>query len=181
MRTFTGVAASCVGIFFAFLLQLSLPAFGILHGGRFVIVPTIFCYAAMALPFPAMLGVAFFTGLLTDLMYLHVMDGQVEIALGWHIVFFVMFGIFSQGLQSSMQNGRWWPFVLLSSLGTSTLLFLELVMICFRREGFVYDSAALWRIFVPGILAVGFAPILYLAILPFTSVFPRHDAIPRDY
>ena len=181
MKVFTGVMASCIGVFFAFLLQECLPALGLLHGGRFVLVPTIFCYAAMVLPFPAMLGLAFYTGLLTERMYLPAVDGQVEIALGWHIVFYVMFGIIAQGLQGAMMHGRWWPFVLLSALGTSALLFLELVMICFRREGFVFDSVGLWRIFVPGFLAAIFAPVLYLGILPFTSLFPRHDAIPREY
>ena len=160
MKTFIGVTTTCVGVFCAFLLQQCLPAVGILHGARFVLLQTMFCYAAMVLPFPAMLGLACYTGLLTDLMYLHAVDGQVEIALGWHIVFFVIFGSIAQGLKASMLNGRWWPFVLLSAIGTSAVLLLELAMVCFRREGFVFDSAALWRIFVPGILSALFAPVL---------------------
>ena len=181
MKTFTGLTATCVGVFLAFLLQQCLPGVGVFHGGRIVLVPTIFCYAAMVLPFPATMGLAIYTGMLTDLMYLNVVDGQVEIALGWSIVFYVIFGLIAQGLQNSMQHGRWWPYVLLSALGTSALLFLQLVMICFRREGFVFDSAGLWRIFAPGLIAVMFAPLLYLGILPFTGFFPNHDAIPREY
>ena len=181
MKTCVGVTASCVGIFLAFLLQQSLPALGLFHGARLVLVPTIFCYAAMVLPFPAMLGVAFYTGLLTDLMYLHAVDGQVEIALGWSIVFYVFLGLIAQGLQGSMRQGQWGSFVLLSTHGTSALLFLQLVMICLRRDGFVFESAGLWRIFAPGFLAAFFAPLLYLAIMPFTSFFARDDLIPRDY
>ena len=181
MKTFTGVTASCIGIFLAFLLQQCLPALGACHGARLVLVPTIFCYAAMVLPFPAMLGIAVYTGLLTDLMYLHAVDGKVEIALGWSIVFFVMFGLIAQGLHGSMLHGRWWPFVLLSALGTSALLFLQLVMICFRRDEFVFEIAGLWRILAPGFMAAVFAPVLYLGILPFTSFFPREDLIPREY
>lgn len=181
MKTSSGIVASCVGIFLAFLLQQALPAIGVLHGARLVLVPMIFCYAAMVLPLPAMLGVAFYTGLLTDLMYLHVVAGRVEIALGWSIVFYVIFGLIAQGLQETMRRGHWWPFVLLSGLGTSAVLLLQLVMISFRREGFAFDDACLWRAFSPGFLAAALAPALHFAVKPFGSFFPERDRIPRDY
>ncbi len=74
------------------------------HGARVFLVPMLFCYGALAMPFWAMLLMAVYTGFLTDLAYLNVTDGHVEIALGWSIVVFVFFGLFAHGLQPAF---RW--------------------------------------------------------------------------
>lgn len=181
MKTLVGLAALFAGVFAAFLLQQALPAINMLHGARFVFVPMLFCYAAMVLPFPVMLTAAFYTGLLTDLMYLHVVGGHVEIALGWSIVYFVIFGSIANGLRSAMQEGTWWPFIPLSALGTSVFLFLQFAMITMRRETFVFEQAVLWRILAPGMIAALLAPLLHLAIKPFSYFFSAEPLSQRGY
>jgi hypothetical protein len=135
----------------------------------------IFCYAAMALPFSGMLIAAFLTGLLSDLMYLNVVGGRVEIALGCSIVYFVILGSIANGFRPSYLRGLWWPAIPLSVVGTWGYLLMQFGMISFRREGFVFEEAVLWRVLAPGLLAALFVPLLHAAVSLF-SVF-----IPEDY
>ena len=164
MKATIGVLAACLGVFCALLFQQALPAIHVLHGARFVVGPMIFCYAAVALPFTGMLVVAFFTGLLSDLMYLNVVGGRVEIALGCSIVYFVILGSIANGFRPSYLRGLWWPTIPLSVLGTWGYLLMQFVMISFRREGFVYEEAVLWRLVVPGLLSALCVPLLHSAV-----------------
>ena len=181
MKAVVGALAACIGVFAAFLLQQALPAIHVLHGARFVFVPMIFCYAAMALPFPAMLLAALLTGLLSDLMYLSVVEGRVEIALGCSIVFFVIYGCIANGFRPSYRRGHWWPVIPLSMICTSSFLLMQFAMISLRRDGFVYDQAILWRIFAPGLLAGLFAPLLHAVVSPFASLIPNNPWSDREY
>ena len=181
MKAVAGALAACIGVFVAFLLQQALPAIHVLHGARFVFVPMIFCYAAMALPFPAMLFAAFFTGLLSDLMYLNVVEGRVEIALGCSIVFFVIYGCIANGFRPSYLRGHWWPVIPLSVICTSSFLLVQFAMISLRRDGFVFDQAILWRLFAPGLLAGLFAPLLHAVVSPFVALIPENPWSAREY
>jgi len=181
MKAVVGALAACIGVFVAFLLQQALPAIHVLHGARFVFVPMIFCYAAMALPFPAMLFAAFFTGLLSDLMYLNVVEGRVEIALGCSIVFFVIYGSIANGFRPSYLRGHWWPVVPLSVICTSSFLLVQFAMISLRRDGFVFDQEILWRLFAPGLLAGLFAPLLHAVVSPFAALIPENPWSAREY
>ena len=181
MKAVAGALAACVGVFAAFLLQQALPAIHVLHGARFVFVPMIFCYAAMALPFPGMLLAAFCTGLLSDLMYLNVAEGRVEIAVGCSIVFFVIYGCIANGFRLSFLRGHWWPVVPLSVICTSSFLLMQFAMISLRRDGFVYEQAILWRIFAPGLLAGLFAPLLHAVVKPFSALIPETPWRTREY
>lgn len=181
MKPVIGALATCLGVFVAFLVQQSLPGIHVLQGARLVFVPMIFCYAAMVLPFPAMLVVAAFTGFLSDLMYLHIVAGQVEIALGCSIVFFVIFGCMANGVRVSYLRGRWWPVIPLSIVCTSSYLLMQFAMISLRRESFFFDPAVLWRIFAPGLLAGLFAPLLHVIVRPFATLIPEKPWRTRTY
>ena len=181
MKAAVGALAVCVGVFAAFLLQQSLPAIHVLHGARFVFVPMIFCYAAMGLPFPAMLLAAFCTGLLSDLMYLNVVEGRVEIAVGCSIVFFVIYGCIVNGFRPSYLRGHWWPVIPLSVICTWGFLLMQIAMISLRREGCVFDQAILWRVFAPGLLAGLVVPILHVVVKPFASLIPENPCRARNY
>lgn len=172
MKTVVGALTACVGVFAALLLQQALPEIHVLHGARFVFVPMIFCYAAMALPFPAMLFAAFFTGLVSDLMYLHVVGGRVEIALGCSIVFFVIYGSIANGFRPSYLRGHWWPIIPMSVICTWAFLLMQFAMISLRREGFVFEEAVLWRAFAPGVLAGLLSPLLHAVVRPFAALVP---------
>jgi hypothetical protein len=181
MKAGIGLAATCAGVFLALLLQQALPPIDAFQGARFVFVPLIFCLAAMALPFPLMLAAAFFTGFLCDLMYLHVVEGRVEIALGCSIVFFVIYGSIANGLRPSYLQGHWWPLVPLAGGGTAAYLLMQFVLISLRRQGFEFDPAVLWRVLAPGCIAAIFAPILYAAVKPFGAMLSPGSETGRNY
>lgn len=181
MKSAIGVLCVCAGVFVSLLLQQALPAVNVLQGARFVFVPMIFCCGAISLPFSGMLFAAFVTGFLSDLMYLNVVGGRVEIAMGCSIVFFVIYGSIANGFRPSFSRGHWWPLVPLSALGTSAYLLMQFAMISLRREGFVFEEAILWRIFAPGLLAALFSPLLHVVVRPFAALIPENPPIARNF
>ncbi|MFZ4681388.1 MAG: hypothetical protein ACOYMS_02700, partial [Terrimicrobiaceae bacterium] len=161
-----------LAVFFALIIQEFIPPVHALNGARVVLVPVLFCYAALAMPAWAMLLFAVYTGFLTDLATLQIVDGRVEIALGWSIVYFVVFGLLAHGFQPAFLRGHWWIHLLLSVLGTCAYLALQYAMICFRREGIVFNELVAWRILAPGLIAAIIAPLLHLLVHLCGQFFP---------
>jgi len=180
MRSILGGIALALAIFLALPLQEFIPPLHALYGARVLLVPMLFCYGALALPGWGMLLLAMFTGFVTDLAYLHVVGGQVEIALGWSMVYFVTFGALAHGFQPAFQRGHWWIHILLSAAGTSMFLALQYVMISFRREGLVFNEIVVWRILGPGLVAAVFAPLVHL-IATWSSHFVPQAGLIRAY
>jgi cell shape-determining protein MreD len=172
MRPAVGSLVLVLAVFFAFVIQEFIPPIKTLHGARVLLVPMIFCYAAMVLPTWLMLLAAFYTGFVTDLNYLHVVDGQVEIGLGFSIVFFVLFGLLANGFQPAFRRGHWWLHIVLSAVGTSLFLLLQFAMISLRREGFVINELVAWRILGPGLVAALLSPVLHLIVVQASQFLP---------
>ncbi len=172
MRLAIGGAVLMVAVFFAYVIQEFIGPIHALRGARVLLVPMLFCYAAMVMPTWAMLLAAFYTGFVTDLTYLHVVDGQVEIGLGFSIVFFVLFGLLANGFQPAFRRGHWWLHALLSAVGTAVFLALQFAMISFRREGFVFNELVVWRILAPGLIAAALSPLLHLIIVQASQFLP---------
>ncbi len=175
MKTAIIIVFSVIAIFFAFIIQERIPPVQDLMGARILFVPLLFCYAALTLPLWATLVLGFYTGLLTDLWYIQAIGGQVEIALGWSIVYFVLFGLLAHGFQPGFERGHWWLHPLLSALGTSVILALQFVMITFRREQLIVNEIVLWRIVAPGIFAAIAALIFVLAARYLEDFLPGND------
>ncbi len=165
MKLGIGWFSLALAIFVALVIQEFIPPLRFLHGARVFLVPMLFCYGALAMPFWAMLLMAIYAGLLTDLAHLNVVDGHVEIALGWSIVLFVFFGLFAHGLQPAFIRGRWWVHVLLAAVCTCLFLALQFVMICFRRQGVFFNETVAWRILAPGFIAAILAPLVHLTVV----------------
>lgn len=178
MRLFICWLVLAAAIFFAFILQELFPPLSFLGGARLILVPMLFCYGALAFPLWAAALLAFFTGFLTDLMYLNVVDQRVEIAIGWSIVYFVLFGLFAHGFQPAFERGHWWLHPLLSAVATSAFLALQYAMISFRREGLVLHEVVAWRILGPGLMAGLLAPFLHLAAPLAGSFTPPEERDP---
>jgi hypothetical protein len=166
------LAALFVGVILAFIVQDALPPMEDFHFAHVLLVPMVFCLAAMHLPFVAMLGAAFYTGFLSDLMYLHVVGGKVEIPLGSSIVYFVIFGSIASGFQPAMKSRNVLPFVLLSGIGTSGYLLLQFLVITLQRGGFLWESAVSWRIIAPGLMAALIAPLFYWTLSQIDRFIP---------
>lgn len=181
MKLLVGFIALVVAVFFALILQEFFSPLRAFHGARILLVPMIFCYFALAAPTWAMLLAAVYTGFLTDLMYLHVVNGQVEIGLGWSMVFFVIFGLFAHGFQPAFRRGHWWLHVVLTAAGTCAFLALQFAMISFRRPGFIINDVAAWRMIAPGLVAALLAPFLHVAVVQCGHFFPEITRNPGRY
>jgi len=170
------IGGLALAIFLALVAQEMMPSIRAFHGARILLVPMLFCYGALALPFWSVVVLAAYTGFLCDAMYLHVVGGQVEIAMGWSIVYFVLFGAFAHGFQPAFLRGRWWIHVLLSIGGTIAYLGLQYVMVSVRREGIVLNELVGWRILAPGLMAAVVAPLVHLVAVQASNFFPPDSA-----
>lgn len=174
MNVFTLFVALAVGVFLSFPLQEWIVPLYVFHGARVLFFPALFCYGALVLPFPAMLALAVITGLLNDLYCLSLASGQVEIALGWSIAYFVITGAIVQGFQPAFRRGHWWIAIPLAFAVTSLLLAFQFLMINFRRGGFAFNEVAAWRIIGAGLMGALFSPFIHFAALA-VGALPRKN------
>ena len=173
--------ALVIAIFLAFIVQEFIPPLEVFRDARVLFVPMLFCYGALALPFWAMLLLAVYTGLLSDLAYLNVVGGQVEIAVGWSIFFYVLLGMLVHGFEPAFRRGGWWLHPIFSAVLTSLYLALQFVMISFRRSGFEFHDTILWLILAPGVMAALFAPLIHLIAWQGSQFLPADVHRGRGY
>ena len=112
---------SLAAIFLTIVIQEFIPPLRFLHGARVFLVPMLFATERCRCRFGQCCSWRFYTGFLTDLAHLNVVNGHVEIALGWSIVVFVFFG-------SSLT-----AFSPLSFAGAGVHVLLSLVCTCVFR------------------------------------------------
>ena len=77
MRLAIGWFTLAVAILITIVIQEFIPPLRFLHGARVFLVPMLFCYGALSMPFWAMLLMAIYTGLLTDLAHLNVRGERI--------------------------------------------------------------------------------------------------------
>src|SRR2546421_4846656 len=157
-------------IFFVLLLflvlvaqiaELFIPALPWLYEVDMYIVPVIVFYGAMALPFPLMLALALYAGLLLDALTVHVIGGKVEISTGSSILLYAVLAGIMHGLKPLFIRGRWEVHCILSGICTSSIILAQYLMITFRRGSLVFTREIWWQIGGPGLLAMAIAPILF--------------------
>jgi hypothetical protein len=157
-------------IFFFVLLVLVLiaqiaesfiPALPWLYNAHIYIVPVIVFYGAMALPFPLMLALALYAGLLLDVLTVQVIGGKVEISMGSSILLYGVLAGFMHGLRPLFVRGRWEVHCILSGICTSLIVLAQYLMISFRRGSLVFTPEVWWRIAAPGLITMAIAPILF--------------------
>lgn len=155
-------------VYVALIAQEYIPPLPFLGGAHLLLVPVIFCFGALWLSFPAMLGLALFTGLLSDLAFLHVIGDRVEIGLGWSMLFYVLAGTALQPLRPLFLEGRWEVHCLASGAVTLLLLLFQYAMVCLRRGSFLFDGTIFWHLAGPALLALLLAPAVcfFFSLLP---------------
>lgn len=142
-----------------------LPPFG----ARVLLMPIIMFYGALAFPVPGMLALAFFGGLMWDALHVRVElagEGSVEVALGWSIVMYAIFGALMNGFRPLFQRGRWEIHCLLSGACTSVIVFAEYLMRTFRQEQvlLLFNKEVWWRIGGAGLIAALLSPFFFFAL-----------------
>ena len=157
-------------IFFFFLLlfvllvqiaEFFIPALLWLYNAHIYIVPVIVFYGAMALPFPLMLALALYAGILLDALTVQVIGGKVEISVGWSILLYGVLAGIMHGLKPLFMRGRWEVHCIMSGIGTSVIILAQYLMITFRRGSLVFSREVWWQIGGPGLIAMAMAPIIF--------------------
>ncbi len=160
--------------FGSLVIEHFLPPLAFMDGARIFLMPLILFYGALALPFGAMLILAFGCGLMWDALTAQVVEigmgssasVSVEIALGWSILLYATLGAVMSGFRPLFQRGRWEIHCLMSGVCTSLIVLAEFLMISVRRAAlydapFVFNHEIWWRIAGPGLVALILAPLVF--------------------
>ena len=148
-------------VLIAQIAEFFLPVLPWLYNAHIYIVPMIVFYGAMALPFPLVLALAFYAGMLLDALTAQVISGKVEISVGWSILLYGVLAGIMHGLRPLFMRGRWEVHCILSGVGTSLIILAQYLMITFRRGSLVFTPEIWWQIGGPGLIAMAMAPILF--------------------
>jgi hypothetical protein len=160
-------------IFFFILLALVLvaqiaefyiPPIEWMCNAHVYIVPVIVFYGAMALPFPLMLALALFAGMLLDALTVQVIGTKVEISMGWSILLYAVLAGIMHGLRPLFIRGRWEVHCILSGICTSAVILAQYLMITFRRGSVFFSREVWWQIGGPGLMAMLMAPLIFWAL-----------------
>ncbi len=143
------------------IAELFIPALPWLYNAHIYIVPVIVFYGAMALPFPLMLTLALYAGVLLDALTVQVIGGKVEISAGSSILLYGVLAGIMHGLRPLFARGHWEVHCILSGIFTSLIVLAQYLMITFRRGSLVFTREIWWQIGGPGIVAMLVAPILF--------------------
>ncbi len=133
---------------------------------------------AMALPFPLMLAMAFFAGVLLDALTVQVIGTKVEISLGWSILLYGVLAGIMHGLRPLFIRGRWEVHCVLTGLCTSAIILAQYLMITFRRGSFFFNREVWWQIGVPGLVAMLMAPVIFW-MLNWVARVTRYPYLPE--
>ncbi len=148
-------------VFIVQIAEFFIPALPWLYNAHIYIAPLIVFYGAMALPFPLMLALALYAGILLDALTVQVVGARVEISLGWSILLYAVLAGIMHGLRPLFIRGRWEVHCILSGICTSSIILAQYLMITFRRGSLVFTREIWWQIGGPGLLAMAMAPILF--------------------
>jgi hypothetical protein len=137
---------------------------------RIQLLPVLFCFGALALPFIPALFFALATALIQGLILLQFQSGQAENGLAPAIVFFLCWTIALQMTGEITHGLRWELHALGSFLVTITMLGGEFLMICAKRGGLPLSIDVLTRVAVPSGASLLLAPMLYLLLKSFVPI-----------
>jgi len=143
------------------IAELFIPALPWLYSAHVYIVPVIVFYGAMALPFPLMLALAFYAGVLLDALTVQVIGDKVEVSAGSSILLYGVLAGIMHGLRPLFARGHWEVHCILSGIFTSLIVLAQYLMITFRRGSLVFTREIWWQIGAPGIIAMLVAPIVF--------------------
>src|SRR5947209_18814858 len=143
------------------IAELFIPALPWLYNAHIYIVPVIVFYGAMALPFPLMLALALYAGVLLDALTVQVIGGKVEISAGSSILLYGVLAGIMHGLRPLFARGHWEVHCILSGIFTSLIVMAQYLMITFRRGSLVFTREVWWQIGAPGPIAMALAPIAF--------------------
>src|SRR2546430_4426504 len=106
------------------IAEFFIPSLDWMYHAHIYIVPVLVFYGAMALPFPLMLALALWAGVLLDALTVQVIGSKVEISLGWSILLYAVLAGIMHGLRPLFIRGPWGGHFVLAGLCTSASCFV---------------------------------------------------------
>ena len=148
-------------VFVAQIAEFFIPPLSWMFNAHVHIAPVIVFYGAMVLPFPLMLGLALYAGILLDALTVQVIGSRVEISLGSSILLYAVLAGIMHGLRPLFIRGRWEVHCILSGLCTSAIILAQYLMITFRRGSVFFSPEVWWQIGGPGLIAMLISPVVF--------------------
>src|SRR6516162_1076292 len=96
-----------------------IPPVDCMYHAQIYITLVLVFYGPMALPFPLMLGLTLFAGILLDALTVQVVGSKVEISLGSSILIYAVLAGIMHGLRPLFIRGRWEVHCVLTGICTS--------------------------------------------------------------
>jgi hypothetical protein len=143
------------------IAEFYIPPIDWMYNAHICIVPVIVFYGAVALPFPLMLALALFAGMLLDSLTVQVIGSKVEISMGWSILLYAVLAGIMHGLRPLFIRGRWEVHCIMSGICTSAIILAQYLMITFRRGSIFFSREVWWQIGGPGLMAMLIAPLIF--------------------
>src|ERR1700756_3863125 len=159
------------------IAEFFIPPLDWMYHAHIYIAPVLVFYGAMALPFPLMLAMAFFAGLLLDALTVQVIGSKVEISMGSSILLYAVLAGIMHGLRPLFIRGRWEVHCILSGVCTSAIILAQYLMISFRRGSVFFSREVWWQIGGPGLIAMLMAPLVFW-ILHWIARITRYPYMP---
>jgi hypothetical protein len=148
-------------VFITQIAEFFIPALPWMFNAHVYIAPVIVFYGAVVLPFPLMLALAFYAGLLLDVLTVQVIGPRVEISLGSSILIYAVLAGIMHGLRPLYSRGRWEVHCIMCGLCTSAIVLAQYLMITFRRGSVFFSREVWWQIGGPGLIAMLISPLAF--------------------
>ena len=167
-------------VLLAVIVQQFLPAITPLSGARVNPLALVFLCAAVSLPAPAMLILAFVCGFLTDLensIGPHGGDPLVyqnpveQLRFGYSIILYGLIGMLMQGIRPLFQRGKWMLSAVLAGICLFIYLLAEFLLINFVRGDFSFGRHTLLKIAMSSVLTTVFSPVVFWMLFSLATRF----------
>jgi hypothetical protein len=148
-------------VFIAQIVELFIPPLPWMFNAHVYIAPVVVFYGAIVLPFPLMLALALFAGVLLDALTVQVIGPRVEISPGSSILIYGVLAGIMHGLRPLYSRGRWEVHCIMCGICTSAVVLAQYLMITFRRGSVLFSPEVWWQIGGPGLIAVLVSPLAF--------------------
>lgn len=168
-------------IFGAFVFQLFLPPVLLLKGAAILLVPALYFYGCVSLPFPLVLALTFVTGLFNDLLLVPQVKDQLDYPAGVSVLVYLGPGLIMHGLKPLFLRHRWELHWLLAEIGaalTPFLLLAQYAILSIGRAQFFYSDVIVWRIVGPGLISLVIAPCVFFILTPLSHMLGYRPGLP---
>ena len=173
----------------SFVVEEFIPAISIAQNARLFVAPVFFFSAAVAVPFPVMLVLAFMTGFLWDARYLQIsvtdtmaeavagfgsgstaggynmaMSSGMDLRFGASILLFGVIGTVMQGIRPLFKRVRWELPVLMVGVVMAFWLSVQYLLLTFLRGELFFPFEVLSKLITNILLAMLAAPLIFLGL-----------------